>query len=134
MSVAIHELETSQPHYEVSVDTVEELLLLNRALSTVIAEQRLSDNTNEHKLELAETLREQVGEDVVEVLSGSRPEDFRYAIEESDFVIEALEIAKQKEQAERAAQKVVYPEYAWLYDADSTYPAANNTRKNFFDL
>lgn len=70
MSVAIHELEASHPQYEVSVDTAEEILLLCAGLNRVIAEQRLSQEPDETVLHDAESFREQVGEDVVKILSG----------------------------------------------------------------
>jgi hypothetical protein len=114
MSVAIHEREASHD-YEVSVDRIDDLQLLRAGLTGIIVEQRLaqrnfSENTDEHKIELAESLREQIAKDMEETLRGTSRDRFTYPVEESEFVREALEIATLTQQKEpKTAQRTIAP-------------------------
>lgn len=105
MSVAIHELETSQPHYEVSVDTAEEVLLLCTGLNRVITEQLQSQEPNKKVLQDAEALRTQLGEDVVKIVGRAAVGSFLYEVDDDTIIRKALDKAQQDSQPIANVQK-----------------------------
>jgi hypothetical protein len=107
MSVAIHELETSQPHYEVSVDTAEEVLLLHTGLNRVIAEQLQSQAPDEKVLQEAEALRSQLGGDVIKIVGRAAVGNFKYEVDDDTIIRKVLDTTEQENQPVVVAQKAV---------------------------
>ncbi len=139
MSITLIERETAQPHIDVLIESDPEKQLIVSGLGAVIAEQRLSDDTDERIIAEAEAIRRQMGDDILKIDVG-KPVGERTYTASSRFIIEQAVAAGQQMRSESrelvrevVAPKVTHPEYNWLYDATSTHKAAA-VRPTFHDL